>query len=278
MASFDKKAQPRKIRRQPLTSAVASFPLSHEDQAARPAAVEAEVPLDPPDSVVECGLPGRAGCPRASETDEPEDPQDPQDPGADDPEEEPCHCGKRCGGCQDEPQMPDLQFDEESGQRIIRITGPVDWDTVDYVGRRLARLIASSEEPITVFITSPGGSLDCGLAIYDLLTTNPCPIITAVFGGAHSVATLIAQAGLHRLISPNSTMIIHNVHCFIADDLDHLKLKKLGKHMEAAQRRYERIVCDRAGISPVRIRKWCEEERCFTAKQAVFHKLVDEII
>lgn len=276
MAFIDKKGQPQTMSRQPLTSAVAPFPMSHEDQAARPSAVEADLPLDPPNSVVECGEPGRTGCPRAAEAEGPEDPEEPQDPGSD--EEEPGHCGKKCGGCQQEPQPPVFDMDEEGGQRIIRITGPVDWDTVDYVGRRLARLIAVSDEPITVFITSPGGSLDCGLAIYDLLTTNPCPIITAVFGGAHSVATLIAQAGLHRLISPNSTMIVHNVHCFIADDLDHLKLKKLGKHMEAAQRRYERIVCDRAGIAPAQIRKWCEEERCFTAKQAVFHKLVDEII
>jgi len=278
MASFHKRAQPKKIRCQSLSSAEAQFPLGRETQAERPAAVETDVPIEPARSVIECGEPGHAGCPRASESDRPEDPEDPQVPGSDDPDEEPCRCGRKCGDCQDEPEMPMLQMDEEGGQRIIRITGPVDWDMVDYVGRRLARLIAVSDEPVTVFITSPGGSLDCGLAIYDLLTTCPCPIITAIFGGAHSVATLIAQAGLHRLISPNSTMIVHNVHCFVSDDLDHLKLTKLGKHMEAAQRRYERIVCDRAGISPAQIRKWCEQERCFTAKQAVFHKLVDEII
>lgn len=71
----------------------------------------------------------------------------------------------------------------------------------------------SSEDPINLYINSPGGSVTSGLAIYDTMQFIGAPVHTYVMGQAASMGSFLAQAGEpgHRYVLPESRTMIHRV-------------------------------------------------------------------
>lgn len=64
-------------------------------------------------------------------------------------------------------------------------------------------------DKIIVNISSLGGDVDHGLAIHDLLASNPATVETNVTGMTASAATIIAQAGDERYMSDNALYLVH---------------------------------------------------------------------
>lgn len=73
--------------------------------------------------------------------------------------------------------------------------------------RDLAQITA---EEIEVQISSAGGEAFAGIAIYNQLRAHPARIITRVDGLAASAASVIVQAGDHRMIMSSAQMMIHD--------------------------------------------------------------------
>jgi ATP-dependent Clp protease protease subunit len=178
-----------------------------------------------------------------------------------------CDCDNGHGSPPSKP-VPD--------ERLIHLIGPINGDSVAQLAYQLY-LCEDSGEPITVMITSPGGSLECGLAIYDHLRAIRQPIVTVVFGCAHSIATIILQAGDYRLIAPNATIQVHNAFAELEGDFDFVRLGELAKEMLDVQRRLEKILSKTTGQPRSVVREWCQKQRKFTARQAIKAGLVDRL-
>ena len=73
--------------------------------------------------------------------------------------------------------------------------------------RELANVSAGE---IEVQISSPGGDVFAGLAIYNALRAHPARVTTRVDGVAASIASVISQAGDHRVILSGAQMMIHS--------------------------------------------------------------------
>ena len=63
---------------------------------------------------------------------------------------------------------------------------------------------------ITVWINSPGGDCVAAAQIYNMLMDYPYDVTVKIDGIAASAASVIAMAGTKVLMSPVSTMMIHN--------------------------------------------------------------------
>jgi ATP-dependent protease ClpP protease subunit len=72
-------------------------------------------------------------------------------------------------------------------------------------------------------INSPGGSVQEGYAIYELLRSNPAEIRMFVDGEAASIASLILMAGTYREISANGTVMIHDPHVTVSASAEELR-------------------------------------------------------
>ena len=75
-------------------------------------------------------------------------------------------------------------------------------------------LFLESEDPekgIHLYINSPGGSVNAGLAIYDTMQYIRCPLSTICIGQAASMAALLLAAGTKgkRYSLPHSRMLLH---------------------------------------------------------------------
>ncbi|MBT4184993.1 MAG: ATP-dependent Clp protease proteolytic subunit, partial [Deltaproteobacteria bacterium] len=67
------------------------------------------------------------------------------------------------------------------------------------------------EEPITVFINSPGGEIFSGFAIFDMLNFIACPVTTIVTGFAASMGSILSLAADkgRRFSMPKAKIMIH---------------------------------------------------------------------
>ena len=66
------------------------------------------------------------------------------------------------------------------------------------------------EKEIYLYINSPGGEVQSGLALYDVMQAVSCPIHTVCLGMAASMAALLFIAGDQREMLPHSRVMIHD--------------------------------------------------------------------
>ena len=70
--------------------------------------------------------------------------------------------------------------------------------------------LMSGSGPITIWVNSPGGDCVAAAQIYNMLMEYPADVTVKIDGIAASAASVIAMAGTKVLMSPVSTMMIHN--------------------------------------------------------------------
>ena len=95
--------------------------------------------------------------------------------------------------------------------RKIFLSGEINSDTADTFIAELLFLEAHTEEPITIYINSPGGEVNAGLLIYDALQGTSLEVNIVCIGLAASMAAIIFSGGQkgRRYILPHSKVMIH---------------------------------------------------------------------
>jgi len=97
-------------------------------------------------------------------------------------------------------------------ERIIMLGTPINDQIANLMVAQL--LYLTSEDPqkdINIYINSPGGSIDSGLAVYDTMQYISCSVATICVGLAASMASVLLAAGTQekRAALPNSRIMIH---------------------------------------------------------------------
>ncbi len=84
----------------------------------------------------------------------------------------------------------------------------------------------STDQPITVYINSGGGSVGSGLAmmemIYKARADYGVQINTVVTGFAYSMGAIVFQAGEHRALGAYSTLMLHSPQWFVSGNDQHV--------------------------------------------------------
>jgi ATP-dependent Clp protease protease subunit len=95
--------------------------------------------------------------------------------------------------------------------RYIMVFGEIDHKLAHAVCRRLLALSADSEAPITMLISSPGGHVESGDAIHDMIGFVRAPVVTVGAGWVASAAAhiFLAPPKERRLCLPNTRFMIH---------------------------------------------------------------------
>lgn len=96
--------------------------------------------------------------------------------------------------------------------RTVLLCGPVTDDLAREIMAQLLVLDAADQvKPIRVYVNSPGGSVDAGFAIYDMMRFVRAPLYTVCAGLAASAATviLLGAAKDRRYTLPNTRFLLH---------------------------------------------------------------------
>lgn len=137
-----------------------------------------------------------------------------------------------------------------------------------------------SDDPIKVYTHNPGGDAYAGLGMYDAIVASPCKIEMYVRGYAMSMGSVILQAADKRVLSRNSTIMIH------AGDAGYhghsRTFVKWAKESERIDALIEGIYLDRIRekhprFSLVRLKEMLDHDYLLSAAQAVELGLADKI-
>lgn len=95
--------------------------------------------------------------------------------------------------------------------RRIFIHGEITDVSANEFLSQMLYLEQEADEPITIYINSPGGSVNAGLVIYDCIQSSNLEINIICAGMAASMAAIILAGGQkgHRYILPHSKVMIH---------------------------------------------------------------------
>ena len=95
--------------------------------------------------------------------------------------------------------------------RTILLFGEIDMDMAQNITRQLLVLAADSDEPIKLIINSPGGHVESGDTIYDMIRFVGVPVKVIGTGWVASAAALIYVAAEkeNRYSLPNTRFLLH---------------------------------------------------------------------
>lgn len=95
--------------------------------------------------------------------------------------------------------------------RFVMVFGEIDDKLAHAVCRRLLALAQDSDAPITMLISSPGGHVESGDAIHDMIGFVAAPVTTVGTGWVASAAAhlFLAPPKERRVCLPNTRFMIH---------------------------------------------------------------------
>lgn len=96
-------------------------------------------------------------------------------------------------------------------RRRIEIRSEINEIVTSIITRALMQMSEISLEPITIFLSSPGGDVNQGLAIYDFIRACPCDVHIVASGQIMSMGFIIFLAGDTRVAMPNTRFMMHSL-------------------------------------------------------------------
>ncbi len=170
--------------------------------------------------------------------------------------------------------------DEMFERREIFCAGEIDTDQVNSLVCQLLYLSHDDpEQPITMYINSPGGSVSDGLALIDTMNCISAPITTICVGLAASMGALIFVSGTEgqRKMLPSSRILIHDPSRMNAGG-SALQLKALSDDLMETRKILCQILADRTGKTLRQIYQVTQKDTYFSADNAIRFHLADEIV
>ncbi|MBQ1186165.1 MAG: ATP-dependent Clp protease proteolytic subunit [Clostridia bacterium] len=171
-------------------------------------------------------------------------------------------------------------FSQLLSDRIIMLFDKIDDDIAGIVIAQLLCLeAADSEKEIRLYINSPGGSVDAGLAIYDTIRHLKCDVSTLCIGSASSMGAFLLAAGTKgkRYSLENSTIMIHQALGAIpygqATDI-----KIQAERIEFTKNKLNTLLSKLTGKTKEQIANDTERDNYMTAFQAKEYGIIDEVI
>ncbi len=162
--------------------------------------------------------------------------------------------------------------------RTIILSGEVDKDLAEKVVTQLLLLEAAGDDPIKVFIDSPGGDVDAGFAIFDMMRFVKPDVYTIGMGLVASAGTLILLAvpKEHRLAFPNSHYLIHQPLSGIRGVATEIEIH--AKELEKLRIKLNKLMSEETGQKIARVEKDTDRDYWMSAEESVSYGLVSKIV
>ena len=169
--------------------------------------------------------------------------------------------------------------DEMLSRRELELTSAIDADSCATVIRGLLYLQRTDPNAaVTLYINSPGGEVQSGLALYDVMQAVSCPIHTVCLGMAASMAALLFIAGDERRMLPHSRIMIHDP--LIGGGLggSALSVKARADDLMRIRDITAGVISRHTGMPLERVFELTAQDTYFEAKDAVEAGLADRIV
>ncbi|GLY19126.1 ATP-dependent Clp protease proteolytic subunit 1 [Kineosporia sp. NBRC 101677] len=165
------------------------------------------------------------------------------------------------------------------GERILLLGSEVRDDNANQLCSALLLLAAQDpDKDISLYINSPGGSVDAGMAIYDTMQYISCDVSTVVMGMAASMGQFLLTAGAKgkRFALPRARVMMHQPHGGIGGSETDIRIQ--AEQMLRMKQQLARLTAEHSGQPLERIEADADRDRWFTATEAAEYGLVDAVL
>lgn len=160
---------------------------------------------------------------------------------------------------------------------IILLTGEINDMMAEVVIAQLLYLDSlGKEEPIQIYINSPGGSVTAGLAILDTMRLVKSKIYTYCIGLAASMGAVLLSSGDKRYIVPHAEVMIHQPLGGTKGQASDIEIA--AKHISRTKNILNTILAENCHKPYDDVSRDTERDNWKSAEEALEYGLVDMII
>jgi ATP-dependent Clp protease protease subunit len=163
--------------------------------------------------------------------------------------------------------------------RIVVLGGPIGDEVANLIIAQLLFLEADdTEKDVFLYINSPGGEVNAGLGIYDVMQYISPDVSTICMGQAASMGAVLLAAGAagKRMALPNSRVMIHQPWGGVQGQSSDIQIH--AQEILKLRDRLNVILAHHTGNSVDQIEKDTDRDNFLDADQALGYGLVDRII
>ena len=174
--------------------------------------------------------------------------------------------------------MTDNVYSSLLANRIIFLGSEVRDENANAICAQM--LLLNAEDPhsdIYLYITSPGGSVDSGMAIFDTMQWISNDVATVAMGLAASMGQFLLSAGTpgKRYALPHSRIMMHQPSGGLGGTASDIRIQaEQSLHIKKTM---AQLIAQHTGQSVEQIEADSDRDRWFTAEQALEYGFIDHV-
>lgn len=163
-------------------------------------------------------------------------------------------------------------------RRTLTLFGEIDIDVARRTAEKLLALAYASDDPITIYIGSPGGHVESGDTIYDMIQFIK-PVVRMVgTGWVGSIATHIYLAAEreNRYCLPNTRFLIHQPAGGFGGTAADVEIH--AREIVKTRQRINRVIAERTGQPLERVERDTDRDFWMSPEESVDYGIVGRIV
>lgn len=162
--------------------------------------------------------------------------------------------------------------------RTVMLTGGVDDKQARRVCERLLALASESKDPILLVLSSPGGHVESGDMIHDMIKFVEAPVKVLGTGWVASAGALIYSAAQkkNRYALPNTRFLLHEPRGGVSGQATDVEIQ--AREIIKMRKRLNQIFAEATGQTLEQIEKDTDRDFWMSAEEAVKYGLVGKIV
>ncbi len=162
--------------------------------------------------------------------------------------------------------------------RNVLITGEINDKLANRVTTQLIALAEDNDDPINVFISSPGGHVESGDMVHDMIKFIR-PTVRCIGSGWVASAGALIFVGAkkeNRLCLPNTRFLLHEPRGGVGGSVSDIQIQ--AEQIGIMRERFHRIFADATGQTEKKIAKDTERDFWLNTDEALEYGLLGKVI
>ena len=162
--------------------------------------------------------------------------------------------------------------------RNVIITGEINHKLAERVTKQLIALAEDSDDPINVFISSPGGHVESGDMVHDMIKFIRPTVRTIGSGWVASAGALIFVGAKreNRFCLPNTRFLLHEPRGGIGGTASDMWIQ--AEQIRIMRERFHNLFAEATGQTPEKIAEDTQRDFWLGTKDAIDYGLLGKVI
>lgn len=165
-------------------------------------------------------------------------------------------------------------------QRKVFIEGEISSESAcEFVKKILVLNGEDTDKPIDVLINSPGGEINSGMVIYDVIQASKAPIRMFCIGRAYSMGAVLFASGNHgRYMLPHSELMLHEPLLGNRIGGNSSSIQSISESLLEMKRKMNQILAKHTGKSEEEVERATSYDHYYSPEESKEFGLCDQVV